>query len=444
MKVKEDAAVFEGLFAVGGEVTGEGVTEGWLGDVTERGVAAVKELVKHGVGGGNPLEDEVMGGEVGGEGGDAFKGDVTCDEQVMEDGEHEDGVKVSGCAAQEGGGLAVAPSGGGRGIGEVDVEGKNVERLGGWVGAELGVELVDGVEVGVDGDDGGAGAGGEAGVDAGVAADVEDALRGGVGKCGSDKVSFAVVLAGRVVGGGGGVVGPLRGAVGGGDFADLVAEVAEGFEEDVADELGVAFGHWAGGDRFVFRKEGGEGDGGACGLAKTFFPGEGGIDLLGLVSVAAGKRGFEGPGELCMGEEREEEGANKLGVGVPDGLGEIGGGDGEDVDEDGAVAAEEDVEGGGVFEDVAFGEETGAELEGEFGGAEPHGRGPLPRVGGEGDAGVLEGEGAVRCVTRVGREDLAGDELAFGDERFGEGGGEEGEDLGVVGRVDAAAGGVAG
>ena len=70
-----------------------------------------------------------------------------------------------------------------------------------------------------------------------------------------------------------------------------------------------------------------------------------------------------------------------MGAGVP-GL------EGEDVDENGAGADEEDVQGGRVLEDPALGEGFFAEGQGEFGGGEPLGGSPLPGVGRYGDLGV--------------------------------------------------------
>ena len=80
----------------------------------------------------------------------------------------------------------------------------------------------------------------------------------------------------------------------------------------------------------------------------------------------------------------------ELSVGKPNGLLEVGALDGEDVDEDRLNALKQDVERSGVFEDPALFEEVAAEVEGEFGGGEPQGGRPLPGIGGEGDARVVE------------------------------------------------------
>ena len=155
-------------------------------------------------------------------------------------------------------------------------------------------------------------------------------------------------------------------------------------------------------------------------MAEAGEEGEGLVDIFGLVAVAVGEGGVEGPAELGVGEHGEEEHADELSVGEPDGLGEVGSLDGEEVDEDGLSALKEDVEGGGVFEYPAVVDEFGGEVEGEFGGAEPEGRWPLPGVGDEWDAGVAESEGCVRIGVWIG-EDFGCDEALLLDESGSEG-----------------------
>ena len=215
--MKEDAAVGEGGFAEDVEVGVEGFAEGCFGEVGVDGFASAEEFLEFGVGGWDPFEDEVAGGDAAAEGGDVGQGDLCAEEEVMDDGEHEDGVEVSGAAGEEGWILLVAPAGGWGGVGEVDAEREDVGR----VGDEAGGKAIDGLEVGVDGDDVGTGVGGESGVDAGVAADVEKVCGAGGVEGGGDEGLFAGVVFVGVVVGGFGVVGPGGGAVFGGDAAHV-------------------------------------------------------------------------------------------------------------------------------------------------------------------------------------------------------------------------------
>ena len=112
------------------------------------------------------------------------------------------------------------------------------------------------------------------------------------------------------------------------------------------------------------------------------------------------------------------------------GLGEIGALDGEHVDEDGSGSLEEHVEWGCVFEDPAFCEELGAEIEGELCCSLPEGRGATGWVGDEGDAWMTEQERFGRCGWT---QDFTGDEETFGDEFCGEGSFEESEHVRSVG-----------
>ena len=58
---------------------------------------------------------------------------------------------------------------------------------------------------------------------------------------------------------------------------------------------------------------------------------------------------------MAIGEQGEDEGADELAVGEPEGLLGVERLDGEDVDEDRLAATEEHVEGGCVLEDPAVG-----------------------------------------------------------------------------------------
>jgi hypothetical protein len=88
-------------------------------------------------------------------------------------------------------------------------------------------------------------------------------------------------------------------------------------------------------------------------LAQARGPGEGGVDLLGLVAVAAGEGDLERPSQLRVGEHGQKEGADELAVGKPDWLVRVEALDGEDIDEDGVDSLEEDVERRCVFEEPA-------------------------------------------------------------------------------------------
>ena len=153
--MEEDALVLEQGLAGDGEVRGEGGAEGGFVQVGVDGLASAQDLAELGIAGRNPLEDEVAGGEPGAEGGDAIERDLTAEQQVMDDGEHEDGVEVAFAAREEGGGLAVVPADGGGGVGEIDAEREDGEVFVCGGGSEGGSEPVYGLEVGVDGDDGG-------------------------------------------------------------------------------------------------------------------------------------------------------------------------------------------------------------------------------------------------------------------------------------------------
>ena len=67
----------------------------------EDGVAATDELAEHDVGGWDPLDDEMAGGEIRGEAGDFGERDVVVEEEVMDDGEHDEAVECAGGAGEE-------------------------------------------------------------------------------------------------------------------------------------------------------------------------------------------------------------------------------------------------------------------------------------------------------------------------------------------------------
>ena len=108
-------------------------------------------------------------------------------------------------------------------------------------------------------------------------------------------------------------------------------------------------------------------------------------NVLGLKAVAVHHDGVKRPAEFGVREDGEEEGADELSVSEPDRDGGVESLDGEQVDEDGLRALEENVERCGVFEDPAFGNEVGAEVEGKGGRAKPERGRPLPGKGPEGD-----------------------------------------------------------
>ncbi len=168
-------------------------------------------------------------------------------------------------------------------------------------------------------------------------------------------------------------------------------------------------------------------------------PGEGAEAFCGLQAVAAEEAEGERPIKEAVHQQREQEGADVLPVGEPDGgvgiaARRIAAFEGENVDEDGAGAEEEDVERGGVLEDPTGGDGLVAEVEGEVGGGEPLRRDPLPRVGGDGDSGMAEDE------LRAGVVDGGGDEIAALLHGLAEGGFEKIEHFGARGGGDAADG----
>ena len=125
-EVKEDSAVVEGGFLRDVEVGVECCAEVGLGEVGVEGFAAAEKFEEFGVGGGDPLDDEVAGGDFAAERGDAVEGDLADEQQVMDEGQHQDGVEVAVAAIEERGAFAVLPAGGGRGVGEIDAEGEDV------------------------------------------------------------------------------------------------------------------------------------------------------------------------------------------------------------------------------------------------------------------------------------------------------------------------------
>ena len=140
-------------------------------------------------------------------------------------------------------------------------------------------------------------------------------------------------------------------------------------------------------------------------------PGEGGEAFGGFQPVALEDAEGERPMEQAVHQQRQEEGSDVLRVGQPDGGVRIAAVwiaalEGQDVHEDGTGAEEEDVERGGVLEDPAGGDGLFAEVEGEVGGGEPLRRGPLPRVGGDGNSRVAKDE------LWAGVVDCGGDEVA--------------------------------
>ena len=101
--------------------------------------------------------------------------------------------------------------------------------------------------------------------------------------------------------------------------------------------------------------------------------------------------------EEAIHQQWEQEGADVLSIGQPQTCAWIAWGaiqrfEGEDVDEDGTRAVEEDVEWGGVLEHPSGGEGLVAEVEGDRGGGEPLRGGPLPGIGGDGNSGMAEDE----------------------------------------------------
>src|SRR5580698_6135321 len=109
--MKHDASVLQGHFIDDGEMPGEGLAEGGLGDVLVDGLAATDELVELGVGGGDPFEDEVACGEGAAEVRDAVHWDLAAEQEMVQYGEHHHRVEVTGAAAEEGGVFAVFPTG---------------------------------------------------------------------------------------------------------------------------------------------------------------------------------------------------------------------------------------------------------------------------------------------------------------------------------------------
>ena len=233
--MKQDAIVGECALAGKVKMRGEGVAESGFSDVSVNGVAPTEDFDEPWVGGGNPLDDEGAGGEARGERGDVVHRNLAGEQQVMDDGKHQDGVEIADGAIEEGGALLIFPANGGRGVGDINAEGKNVSvGVGGFY-----TEAVECSRVQVDGDDFRADIGGEAGVGAGVAADVEQAIGTSFIEDGLDEIELFVVVYGGVVSGFFGVVGPDGGAAHGSGSLHSLPEGVEGVGDDVFGEVGV-------------------------------------------------------------------------------------------------------------------------------------------------------------------------------------------------------------
>ena len=155
------------------EASGAGVNEVGFGERAVEGVAAAEKALEHGVGDGDPLDDEVAAGEAMAEGEDLRERNLVHQQEVMDDGEHEDEVELGFEARKQVEGFGVAPANGGSGAGEVGVDGEDGEiALAGH--AE---EAVGSGPVALQGDDSGPERGDERAEVSGVGADVEDAGR---------------------------------------------------------------------------------------------------------------------------------------------------------------------------------------------------------------------------------------------------------------------------
>ena len=153
------------------EEAGAGGEQVGFGERAVEGVAAAHEALEHGVLDGHPLDDEVTPREAVAESEDGGEGDLLHQDEVVDDREHQDEVELAFEAGQQGDGFGVLPADGGRGAGDVGMDGLDGEiALAGH--AE---EAVGGCAVALEGDDCRARFGGERAEFAGVGADVEHA-----------------------------------------------------------------------------------------------------------------------------------------------------------------------------------------------------------------------------------------------------------------------------
>ena len=211
------------------EAAGAGVEEIGFGEGAVEVVAAAQEALEHGVGDGDPLEDEMATGEAMAEGENLGQGDLFHQQEVMDDGEHEDEVELGIEAREQGEGFAVAPAGGGSGAGEVGVDGEDGEiALAGHAEDAVGGGLVA-----LQCDDFRAERGGQRTEVAGVGSDVEDA--GGVGgfEDVADPVELLAALVGGVVREGLRVVAPVGGGGARRGAEGAATQVLQGALEDV-------------------------------------------------------------------------------------------------------------------------------------------------------------------------------------------------------------------
>ena len=110
----------------------------------------------------------------------------------------------------------------------------------------------------------------------------------------ADEFALGGVIFRAVVVGGVDVVGPGGRPLRGCDAAHAGAQAGKGFEQNLADDLGVCQGARHGGGAGCRSgipgsspgEENGQSDGGERGLLEALCPREGGVDLLGLEAVA--------------------------------------------------------------------------------------------------------------------------------------------------------------
>src|SRR6202453_40682 len=246
--------VRQGEFINGCKVPCERLAECRFGDVRVDGFASANKLVKLRIGWGNPFEYKVGGGQCAAQRGYAVHRDLAAQQEMVQHGQHHDCVEVTGTAVQEGGVLAVLPSGCGGWMREVDAEGENILSA----ALQVGAEAIDGLQVSVDRDDFCPSFSSQQRVNAGVAADVEKACGLRLGQCRRDEAALARVVLVAVVGRCLGIVRPGGRAVGGGDAAHLRQQALECLEHYLLRNLGVlerAWGETSGVQCFVVRKQ---------------------------------------------------------------------------------------------------------------------------------------------------------------------------------------------